>query len=68
MQSPQQTGNVVVDGLLAVWGAFVSILQYADLQQLNQGAGVIVAALTAILLIYRIALAHFELTDEEAQA
>ena len=47
------------------WGAIVSWVQWLDLATLNEGAGLAVALLTIILLLYRIGLAHIEITDEQ---
>jgi len=52
------------DLLLMMWGVVVSWMQWLDLATLNEGLGAGVAALTIILLLYRIALAHYELEDE----
>ena len=56
--------NPFADLILLVWGALVSVIQTLDIGTLNQGLGVIVGALTVILLVYRISLAHIELVDE----
>jgi len=52
------------DLLLMMWGVVVSWMQYLDLATLNEGLGAGVAALTIILLIFRIVLAYQELEEE----
>jgi len=54
------------DLILMVWSVVVSWMQWLDLATLNEGLGAAVAALTMILLIYRIKLAHEEVTEQEA--
>jgi len=58
------SADPVTDFMLMVWGVIVSWSQWLDLATLNEGMGAAVAALTIILLVYRIALAHYELEDE----
>lgn len=55
----------LLDLLWMAWGAIVSWVQWLDLATLNEGAGLAVALLTIILLLYRIGLAHIEITDEQ---
>lgn len=52
------------DLLFMLWGVVVSWMQL-DLATLNEGVGAAVGVLTIILLLYRIGLAHIELTDEK---
>jgi len=65
-QSP--SSDPITDLVYLIWGVVVSWLQWLDLATLNEGLGAGVAALTIILLLYRISLAHLELTDEEVEA
>jgi len=57
-------GSPIFDLLSLIWGTIVTWMQWLDLATLNEGLGAGVAALTIILLLYRIALAHYELEDE----
>ena len=68
MSRAQQTGNLIVDAALTSWGFILSWLQWMDLQSLNQGIGIAVGVLTAVLLVYRIYLAHEEATEQEASS
>jgi hypothetical protein len=65
MNRVQHTGNLIVDAALTSWGFILSWLQWMDLQSLNQGVGMAVGVLTAVLLMYRIYLAHEEATEQE---
>jgi hypothetical protein len=43
-------------------------MQWLDLAALNEGVGIAVGALTIVLLLYRITLAHLELEEETEEA
>jgi len=58
----------MTDLFYLVWGAVVSWMQWLDLAALNEGVGIAVGALTIVLLLYRITLAHLELEDETQDA
>lgn len=62
-----QTGYPVIDSILMVWSALYSVAQTIGIGTVDQGIGVGVGLLTAILLIYRIALAHDELFETNEQ-
>jgi len=57
-------GDPLTDLVYLIWGAIVSWMQWLDLAALNEGVGIAVGALTIVLLLYRIALAHLELEEE----
>lgn len=59
-----QGADPFTDLAMMVWGMIVSWAQWLDLAVLNEGLGAGVAALTIILLVYRISLAHIEITSE----
>lgn len=59
----QPTTDPITDLAMMVWGVVVSWMQWLDLATLNEGLGAAVAALTIILLLYRITLAHEEVTE-----
>lgn len=61
-------GDPLVDLAYMILGTLVSWAQWLDLAALNEGLGAGVAALTIILLLYRIALAHMELEEETEEA
>jgi hypothetical protein len=65
MDRPPRTGHVLIDTLMILWGWFVSAIQYADLEAINTGIGGVVGVLSAILLLYRIHLAHEEATQDD---
>ena len=68
MSRIQHTGNLIVDATLTSWGFIVAFLQWVDLETLNNGIGLLVGLLTAVLLVYRIFLAHEEATEQEAHS
>jgi len=59
-----RTGYPLIDSLLMVWSALYSVAQTIGLGAVDQSIGVGAGVLTIILLVYRIALAHIELTEE----
>jgi len=58
----------LTDLIYLIWGAVVSWMQWLDLAALNEGVGIAVGALTIVLLLYRITLAHLELEEETEEA
>jgi len=64
----RRAGDGVLDLMWMLWGVLVSWMQWLDYSAINKGAGLGVALLTIVLLLYRIALAHKELTDDEVEA
>lgn len=61
-------GDPMTDLIYLIWGAVVSWAQWLDLAALNEGVGIAVGALTIVLLLYRITLAHLELEEETEEA
>lgn len=67
IQARAQTGDPFIDLFFMSWGVLVSWIQWIDISALNERLGAFVAALTVILLVYRILLAHEELHDEHSE-
>ena len=54
MDRAPKTGHPIVDALLMVWGAIVSVLSTTALNVVETGVGITVGILTCVLLIFRI--------------
>jgi len=63
--SQRPHSDPIVDLIYLTWGVVVSWMQWLDLATLNEGLGAAVAALTIVLLMYRIYLAHQEAVQAE---
>jgi len=61
-EPPLKTGHPIVDAFLLLWGALVAIV--SQLQDVQAALGVVVAILTIILLVLRIAHHIRDLTTD----
>lgn len=65
MDRTPKTGHPIVDTLLLLWSAIVSVASIIPFKVVEAGVGVTVGVLTCIMLIYRILQIRADLQEEE---